>query len=309
MKDEILNKTENSSPKEAVGVFVPTWNAGEQIEKCLGPIVRGPHAGRYRFLVTDSSSRDDTVERVKGMGVECEVIKAPQFDHGLTREAARKRLNTRFFVCMTQDAYPASADAIERLVAPLRDGSAVASYGRQIPRPGCDCIEAYAREFSYGPESFEKSWEDRGRLHVRLFMCSNSFAAYNSHALEGVGGFQKTDFGEDFLAAMALIKSGGKIAYRADAVVEHSHPYKFRAEVQRNFQIGNMHSRHPEIFEGLPKENKSGSDFARGLLKRAYRQAGLFGVTRGLSYLVVRLASYWFGRSSARISRACGKGD
>lgn len=308
MSDDIVNRTEHSNPQETIGVFVPTRNAGEEIEKCLGPIAKGRHARKYKFLVTDSSSTDDTVERVRKLGVECEVIKATQFNHGLTRNAARKKLNTPFIVCMTQDAYPANEDTIERLVAPLIDGSAVASYGRQIPRPGCDYIEAYAREFSYGPESFEKDWEDRARLHIRLYMCSNSFAAYNSQALERVGGFQKTGFGEDFLAAMALIKSGGKIAYRADAVVEHSHAYEFRAEIRRNYQIGIMHTRHPEIFEGLPKRNSSGADFARGLLKRAHLQSGVRGVIRSCTYLAARLVSYRLGRCAARISRTSGEG-
>ncbi len=285
-----------------VGIIVPTLNAGGEIEKCLGPIVRSPHFPRYRILVVDSSSTDDTVERTKRMGIECDVIKRSEFDHGLTRNQARKKLNTPIVVCMTQDAYPTGPDTIEHLVAPLLAGTAQASYGRQIPRPGCDFVEAFAREFSYGPGSFVKSWEDRAEFGIRLFMCSNSFAAYDNAALEQVGGFPETVFGEDFLAAMALIKSGGKIAYCADAAVEHSHAYRLRAEIKRNYQIGLMHTIHPEIFGGLPKTQSAGMTFARGLLRRSREAAGLSGVAKAFIYLVARLSSYKWGRIAARFS-------
>lgn len=290
----------NSHP--LIGIVVPTLNAGEQIEKCLGPILRGPQAGRYRILVMDSSSSDDTVERVKKLGADCEVIERSAFDHGLTRNQARQKLGTPFVVCITQDAFPTSEDAIERLVAPLVDGSAEASFGRQVPRPGCDFIEAYAREFSYGPDSYLKSWADRAQFQLRLYMCSNSFAAYNNAALDRVGGFPKTLFGEDFLTAVALIKSGGKIAYQADAIVEHSHSFDLRAEAKRNFLIGVMHSLHPEIFEGLPAKDRSGVAFARGLLRKAQEQAGLAGLVRSCIYLAARLVSYRLGRYSGRNS-------
>jgi rhamnosyltransferase len=296
MNDETAETKNASRPAPAIGILVPTLNAGGQIERCLGPIVRSPYAGNYRILVIDSRSTDDTVERARRLGVECDVIERAAFDHGLTRNAARKKLNTPVVVCMTQDAYPTGPDTIERLVAPLVAGTAQASYGRQMPRPGCDLIEAYAREFSYGAESYRKSWADRARFQLRLYMCSNSFAAYDNAALDRVGGFPETLFGEDFLTAMALIKSGGTIAYQADAVVEHSHHYSFRAEVKRNFQIGTMHSMHPELFEGLPKKDGSGVLFARGLLSRAFAEEGIRGVARSFVYLGARWTSYQLGR-------------
>ena len=201
---------------------------------------------------------------------------------------------------MTQDAYLTDPDAIERLVAPLRAGTAQASYGRQLPRPGSQLIERYAREFSYGRESFHKSWQDRARLQVRLFMCSNSFAAYDNSALTRVGGFPQTMFGEDFLAAMALIKAGGTIAYQADAVVEHSHTYTLREEMRRNFQIGTMHAMHPEIFEGLSTRDITGRSFARGLLRLAYSKEGFRGFAKSFIYLVARGAAYVLGRYRRR---------
>ena len=283
-----------------VGIVIPTLNAAAQIESCLGPVIACPYRAAYKILVVDSSSTDNTAALVRKMGVACDVIERSQFDHGLTRNAARLKLDTPIVVCMTQDAYPTSPDTIERLVAPLRAGTAQASYGRQTPRPGSDVIESYAREFSYGSESFQKSWADRAKHQVRLFMCSNSFAAYDNAALSRIGGFPKTIFGEDFLAAMALIKSGGTIAYQADAVVEHSHTYSLREEMKRNRQIGTMHAQHPEIFEGLPRKDSSGMLFARGLLRRAYSREGIRGFARSFIYLGARLLSYKYGRCTAK---------
>ena len=294
------NKKQGNAEKK-LGLVIPTLNAAEQIEKCLRPIIASPYFESYKVLVVDSSSTDSTVERVRGMGIECDVIERAQFDHGFTRNAAREKLGTPIVVCMTQDAYPTSPDTLERLVAPLIAGTAQAAFGRQMPRPGSDIIEAYAREFSYGAESYTKSWADRAKFQLRLYMCSNSFAAYDNAALSRVGGFPRTSFGEDFLAAMALVKAGGTIAYQADAVVEHSHDFSLRAEIKRNYLIGTMHSVHPEIFEGLPGKDGSGILFARGLLKRAYSKGGLSAFFRSFIYLGARLVSYKWGRYSARL--------
>ena len=51
--------------------------------------------------------------------VEVITIKKHTFNHGATREMARKRMQTDFVVMMTQDACPVNEDFLQCLLAPL----------------------------------------------------------------------------------------------------------------------------------------------------------------------------------------------
>ncbi len=52
------------------------------------------------------------------MGAETLVIPRHQFNHGATREFARKYLGTDIVVFMTPDAYPADDRLLDELIAP-----------------------------------------------------------------------------------------------------------------------------------------------------------------------------------------------
>jgi glycosyltransferase involved in cell wall biosynthesis len=75
-----------------IGVAIVTYQGEKSISSCLTPILQSRL--KPKVLVIDSSSTDRTVETARGMGVETLVIPKGEFNHGLTREMARKRLNT-----------------------------------------------------------------------------------------------------------------------------------------------------------------------------------------------------------------------
>ncbi|MGI9540101.1 MAG: glycosyltransferase family 2 protein, partial [Miltoncostaeaceae bacterium] len=60
-------------------------------------------------LVVDSESGDDTVRMAHRAGAEVLSIAAGDFNHGATRELARKRLGSDVVVMVSQDAYARSA--------------------------------------------------------------------------------------------------------------------------------------------------------------------------------------------------------
>ena len=69
-------------------------------------------------MVIDSNSSDRTVEIAKEY--KCKIATENNFNHGLTREKARKILNTDIVVFITQDAYIESQESINQLVNQLR---------------------------------------------------------------------------------------------------------------------------------------------------------------------------------------------
>ena len=124
----------------SIGVVVVTHRARRLLDGCLAPLLASPL--RPQILVVNSSSHDGTVERAWELGAETWTIPRESFDHGRTRELARQRLGTAITVMLTPDAHATGSDFLELLTAPLRDGRAAVAYGRQLPRPGADRIEA-----------------------------------------------------------------------------------------------------------------------------------------------------------------------
>lgn len=271
-----------------VGVLLPTWKAEKYLPICLPPLLAA--ACRPKIVIIDSSSPDATVAIAKEYGIE-QILVIPQreFDHGRTREKGRKLLQTPIVVMVTQDINP-EIGALDRLVEPLLQGNASIAYGRQLPHHGAGLLEAFSRHFNYGQQSFIAGIEQHQTLGAQLFFCSNAFAAYSTEALDSIGGFRSTLFGEDTLAVAELIRQGHKIAYSAEAVVRHSHNYSLLQEFRRHFDIGLSRKLNASLLECSRSDTKRGSQYAKKLLSTVAKEAPSL-----LPYAIAQLACKWAG--------------
>ena len=150
-----------------IGILIPTFQGAKHLPRCLPPLLQSPM--KPRVLVIDSSSKDGTADLAASMGAEVEVIPQRAFNHGATREYGRNLLNTQIIVMMTQDAYPVSTEMVGYLTAPLLNGQASLSYGRQLPHQDADFIAAFARQFNYPPEGHVRSIERMDEYGVYSF--------------------------------------------------------------------------------------------------------------------------------------------
>lgn len=246
-----------------VALIIPTLNAGPLWERVLKAIDRQPVQPNRKILL-DTCSEDATVELAKKHGFEVHTIRPEEFNHGLTRQHG-------FDLCpeadvltyMTQDAVPADPQALKNLFQCLENEDIAAAYGRQLPPPETPSVEAFARLHNYPPESRTKSKADIQQLGLQTAFCSNSFAAWRRTALENIGGFPATDFGEDMLAAAKLILAGHSVAYCAEAAVLHAHPLSLRETFRRGRQIGALHRRHPWLRTQFGRPEKSGDRYVQ----------------------------------------------
>ena len=251
-----------------VGLVIPTLNAGDHLDRML-PALRGQTLVPARFLVIDSSSRDDTAARFRAAGAEVRIIAPESFDHGATRQMAADMLNdVEFIIFLTQDAIPAHPEAFANLIAPFRDPDAGASYGRQLPSPDAGPIGAHARLFNYPERSHVRAMADAPRFGIKTIFCSNSFAAYRRTALMEAGGFPEgTIFGEDMLMAASLLQQGRHICYAAEARVFHSHDYGLSEEFRRYFDIGVLHGTQADVLRPFDRMGGEGLRFLGSELK------------------------------------------
>ena len=291
--------------RASVGVVVLTHQAKEHLQHSLPHIIHSPV--KPRVLVVNSSSRDGTVELAQQMGAETLVIPRQELNHGLTRERARKHLDTEIVVMMTPDAYPTDAGTLARLIAPVVQGRAAAAYGRQIPHDGADIFEAFPRYFNYPATSHIRSLNDLPHRGVYTFFFSDTFAAYSSRALDDLGGFPAVLTWEDAITAARLLRRGHRVAYVADAVVKHSHRYGLKAEFRRFFDAGYVRRVHKDVFSAPETDHGRGWLFFRKLVRELYRTGSAHLVPYAVLQTGVKLAGYRMGKFGPRLPLAVKK--
>jgi rhamnosyltransferase len=272
----------------SIGVVVVTHNARQHLTRCLPPLFRSRL--RPRVLVVNSSSGDGTVELARELGAETLVVPRRGFNHGRTRELARRRLGTGITVMLTPDAYPLHDDFLERLTTPLRQGLAAVAYGRQVARPGADLVERAGRAFNYPAESQLRSLADWDRYGSYTHFCSNACAAWSNAGLDAIGGFKPTLVSEETVAVAELLARGERIAYVADAVVEHSHAHSLAGAFRRQFDIGYARRLHAHLLLARERDEARGRRFAAAVLRLAREEA-----PARLPRVTAELAASWFG--------------
>src|SRR5439155_5679550 len=140
----------------------------------------------------------------RGVGLVC--VPPASYDHGGTRQLVVDRCNSAVVAFLSDDAEPADAGWLRALVAPLRDPSVGAVYGRQIARPDAPLAERVFRLARYPNRSLELSPRVFGVPIT--FPMSDANAAYRVEALAGVGGFPRPcSFAEDHIVTHRLLEA------------------------------------------------------------------------------------------------------
>lgn len=271
-----------------IGLAIFTLNAERELMNCLHSVLLCKAIDKV--LVVDSSSTDRTCDVALNNGVEFHVIKRSDFNHGATREAARKLLNTDIIVMVTQDAFACSPDCITALVAPILQGQADVAYARQLPKPGADVFESFPREFNYPVQSQIRRFDDASRLGVYTFFCSDSFAAYKQSSLDAIGGFPTVLTNEDYFAVARILENGGAIAYVAEAIVLHSHRYSLKQEFQRYFDTGYVRGERPWVQQLVGNAEGHGASMVKALLLRLVKTQPWL-----IPYAILQIGAKWLG--------------
>lgn len=278
-----------------VAVCIPTLNPGKNIDDLLwikkyqGDVVD-------KFLAIDSESDDGSIQRLANAGFQIHCIPRNEFNHGGTREIARKLVDAEIVIFMTQDAVLADPLSLQYLLATFGNPHVGAAYGRQLPAVDASPIATHARLFNYPSNSRVVSREDIPQLGVKAAFLSNSFAAYRYEALQAVGGFPfEVIFGEDTCVAASMLQTGWKIAYCAEATCYHSHNYTPIKEFQRYFDIGVFHARETWYLQALGGAEGEGKRFVLSEL-RYLRQHAPALMPAALLRSAFKLSGYRLGR-------------
>jgi rhamnosyltransferase len=281
-------------------VIIPTLNASRDWPLFAPALLAC--AQPEQVLIVDSESTDGTVELAHAAGFQVFSVKRAEFNHGGTRQmAAKLRPDADILVYMTQDAVLTEPSALANLIAAFSDPQVGAAYGRQLPRPQAEAIEAHARSFNYPAHSEVRSLANRKQLGIKTAFLSNSLAAYRRSALMHSRGFpENVIFGEDMVTAARLLLEGYKVAYVSEACVYHSHPYTKVQEFRRYFDVGVLHSRECWLLSKFGQPTGEGRRFVLSELSYLWRH-DILRIPSSLVRTLIKLLGYRLGRMEARL--------
>lgn len=287
-----------------VSTIIPTRNGANDLRELLA-LLNQQTFPLTDIHVVDSSSEDNSVQIAEEAGAQVEVIPQSSFDHGGTRTATAKRTRGDILLFFTQDALPATRDAVEKLLAPFYDDPELAvCYGRQLPNFNAEFSAKKLREFNYPAVSSVRSFEDRSELGLKTIFTSNTFAAYRRSMLAEIGYFEDNlIFGEDTQAVGKLLKNGYKVAYVSDAKVYHSHNYTFEEDFKRSFDIGVLHTSESWLLETYGQAEGIGRKYVFGQLSSLFKEKKFGPLLDCFFRSGCKYVGYAFGRRYTKLPK------
>lgn len=221
-------------------------------------------------------------------------VREVQFDEGATRNAGVAHTDSPFLLFMKQNAVPADSRMIEELLWSMESGAGVA-YARHITGPKADVLKTYASLYEYPSRSYVRVREDIDQYGVRAFQIPNACALYRRDVFELQGGFAEDVITEEgTLFGAGLLRSGGKIAYCAEAKVYYSESSNWMAMLRRRFDEGVVHAKNPRVFSG--QRVREEWKYAKAVLSYLYNQKQYVEIVDFFGETVFQKVGYFLGK-------------
>lgn len=247
--DRALHISLGNTLRMKASIVIRTLNEAEHLPALLAGIATQDFPeGEIETVIVDSGSTDGTIELAKRNNANLVHIAKADFSFGRSLNLGCQAATGEALVFISGHCIPASTRWVGELIAPLLDGQAAYSYGKQI---GGD-----ATRFSE-TRIFAKYFPEISRIPQDGFFCNNA----NSALLMRVWAnnpFDETLTGlEDMHLAKRLVSQGHAVAYVAEAPVFHLHDENWR-QIRRRFEREAIALQHI-----MPDVHVSWADFAR----------------------------------------------
>lgn len=257
-----------------IDVIIPAYKPGNKFIKLLQSLAsQDTVPGKIIVINTEEKYwPEDLCEQIGDKAaslLEVHHILKEEFDHGHTRNVGISYSDADIVVLMTDDAVPYDNFLLSELASAFSDEKTGAAYARQLASFDATIAEKFSREFNYPDEPSVKGYDDLKRLGIKTFFCSNVCAAYRHDLFDKLGGFVDCAiFNEDMIFASQIIDNGYLICYCNKAKVIHSHSYKNKEQLHRNFDIAVSQMMNPEVFDRVSSESEG--------LRYIYKAMGYF---------------------------------
>jgi GT2 family glycosyltransferase len=227
-----------------VSVAIPVRDGGEPFAGVL--MALAGQGVEHELIVCDSGSSDGSLELAREHGARVVEIDPRLFSHGGVRNTLMEASSGAHVALLTQDAEPADAHWLERLLEGFRLAADVAIvYGPYRPRPDVaspvrielerwfDSLAPDGRPRVERLEPHERSIP-AGELIGRRGFFTDANACLARNAWERVP-FREVPYAEDRVLAIDMLRAGYAKAFVPEAAVIHSHDYTSGEQLRRCF--------------------------------------------------------------------------
>lgn len=220
------NRSRSLASQDPVDVVIPTYNGWELTRSCLEHLRR--QTAEHLPIVVDDASSDGTARLVGEQFPEAKVV-ALSANRGFSGAVnAGIGAGSAEFVVLLNNDVECRPEFVERIVAPLRAGSAVGSVAALLLQADGASVDNVGLEIDETLAAFPRHWgkpaaNDALGGDEGLLGPVGGAGAFRREALEAVGGFDESIFayGEDVDLALRLRAAGWRSVAAADAVGVH----------------------------------------------------------------------------------------
>ena len=287
--------------KPIIDVIIPVCHPDEKYARLLKMLEKqSVHVNHVYVINTGKEYYNEKQFEYSGE-ISVRHIKEDEFDHGRTRHEGIMQSHADYCLLMTQDAVPADAYLVEKLLDSFAVADVAVAYARQLPDDDCRIIERLGRGFNYPEESRIKYKDDIEKIGVKAIFCSDVCAMYDRRRYIEQGGFiQKTIFNEDMIMAYRFLMTGYGVYYKADACVVHSHNYSNMQQFHRNFDLGVSQADNQDVFGNISSESE-GMKYIRRMTSLLVKKHAAYYIPYFYINSAFRLAGYKLGRAYRRL--------
>ncbi len=253
-----------------VDIICPLYQAEQYIENLHQSLLKQKNIkiNQIQYILTESN--DKTEEILKKNKLNYRTVSKNEFSHSIVREKAVFQSKADIICFITQDIIIKREDWLEKLISPIVNGEAEATYSRQISQ--FNNIEKYTREYNYPEKSSIKSKKDIQKLGLKAFFFSDASSAIKKDIFIKLKGYDSKNLpiSEDMYFAYKLIINGYKIKYCADSIVYHSHNFSLK-EIYDRYKLTGKFFKENNYLDKYGTTG-SGAQLAKYILKRILQE-------------------------------------
>lgn len=197
-----------------VSIVIRVYNEQRYLPELLTAISHQETDFDFETVIVDSGSTDDTLGIAEQFGCRISQISKREFTFGRSLNIGCEAANGKVLVFISGHCIPCDTDWLAKLIAPVCEGAAQYSYGRQVGRDTTKFSEV---------QVFLKYFPDAIKLQQDGFFCNNANAALFRATWEQHKFDESLTGLEDLKLAKTIVGLGDSIFYVADAPVFHIH--------------------------------------------------------------------------------------
>ncbi len=277
-----------------VEIICPLYNAESYIENLDKSLKQQKNIKLKKIHYILTRSKDKSEQLLKELSADYIIVEPKDFSHSLTREKVALKSTADIIVFITQDIEIKDDNWLEKLVQPIIDGEAEASFSRQLTK--FDNIEKYTREKNYPSESYINTKADIEKKGLKTFFFSDASSAIKTDIFKELNGYdnKKLPTNEDMYIAYKIIMNDYRIKYCADSVVYHSHRFTLKQLYKRYYDTGKFFKQNSYLDKY--GTNKSGGGLAKYILKRAIQDRNIMVLARFVPDMSARFIGMKMGK-------------